>query len=590
MNKNRIIIILFLLVGIIGFASQAQAATLTQITATPSDVTAGNTTIYTIAFNTATTILNTGKITIEFPAGFDVSGASFDSWTGFDGGQTLTVTTQTITITRDGLGTSSIAGAKTIVLGNIINTAVTANNYQITVTTKNAADTTLDGPTGTIYFQIFSSHSETDINGIYYLRDDAQTHYQNRGGSGTGIDIGTLSRTAPISDGYRYCVAWVQFYFDENGTYTQTNQITNIYYHIWWVTNSSQGMLGYNKTGDYGGAINESFTVNTVNSPNKVGYYLYTGKQTFASSQSILGNAIYNFGVIFSGIYPNIISYPNQSSFIIINLPDDATLQSLDSDSDGLTDYDELFPVAPTPPTNPHKADTDNDNWEDKYEIDNNLNPIDPDQAPTLGKWFIKQYDGGTANDYFGWFVSSISDIDGDGKDDVLVGVPYADPGGRTDAGSAYIYSSGIAGTLLKQYDGGAAADYLGYSVSSISDIDGDGKDDVLVGVPSADFSGGLTDAGSAYIYSSGTIGTLLKQYNGRAAADYLGYSVSSISDIDGDGKDDVLVGARYADPGGRTNAGSAYIYSSGTAGTLFKQYDGGAANDNFGYSVSSIS
>ncbi len=198
----------------------------------------------------------------------------------------------------------------------------------------------------------------------------------------------------------------------------------------------------------------------------------------------------------------------------------------------------------------------------------------------------IKQYNGETVSDYFGYFSSYISDIDGDGLDDVLVGAPYADPGGLSMAGSAYIYSSGT-GNLIKQYNGGRVSDNFGFSPSFISDIDGDGKEDVLIGAPYAD-PGGLSAAGSAYIYSSVT-GNLIKQYNGGATSDSFGYSISSIDDIDGDGLDDVLVGAPYADPGGLSMAGSAYIYSSGT-GDLIKQYDDTTAIDYFGMSVASIS
>lgn len=587
--KYLVVIILLLGMGFLSSSIQVRAAALGQSIATLSNVAAGSTANYTIALTTTTTIPNDGKIIIQFPTGFDVSTASFTSWTGFDGGQTLTVNSQIITITRDGLGTPSTAGAKTIVLGNIVNTSTPANNYQVTITTKSAADATLDGPTLSLYFQIFSSHSETAINGVYYLRSEAQTHYQNTGGAGSTYDIGTISKTAPTSREERNCGSWVQFYFDENGTYSQTNEMTNIYYHTWWTADNDQGTLGYKTSGAYGSSTDESFAVNTINSPNKAGgYYLYAGTQNFASPQNIFGNAIYNLTAVFKSTnrFPQIISSSGQSSFVIFNLPDDIDTLGLsqdsntDQDSDGVTDYDELF----TYYTNPYNADTDNDGWNDKFEIDNNLDPVDPEIAPNFE--FIKQYNGAAASDLFGTSVSSISDIDGDGKDDVLVGATGADPGGLSGAGSVYIYSSGTGG-LIQQYNGVATGDGFGNSISSISDIDGDGKDDVLVGAPNAD-PGGLSGAGSAYIYSSGT-GGLIKQFNGAAANSNLGDSVSSISDVDGDGKDDIIVGAPGASPGGVSYAGSVYIYSSDT-GNLIQQFNGGAAHNLFGNAVSSIS
>jgi hypothetical protein len=596
MNKKIIkkvfIVSAFLLgVGIFSSINHVNAASLTQNTATPYDVTAGSTTTYKIFFKTTAAIANTGKVLIQFPAGFNVSNATSTSWTGFDGGWNMSIASQIITLTRNG-GTSSTAGLKSIILSNIVNSTTTANNYQVTVTTKNATNTTLDGPSATIYFQIFSSNTATEIEGPYYLRRQTQTHYQYENGTGTGSDLGILSKTAPTSDEDRYCYQWIQFYFDENGTYTSTTTISNIYYHTWWMTDNNTGTLGYEKTGGFGDTQTESFTVNTTNSTNQVrSSYLYAGEQTFTSPQNIFGNAIYNFGIEFSNSAntPTITSYPDQSSFVIFNLPASTTIATLginqdgdtDYDNDELTDYAELF----TYYTNPYDSDTDDDDWNDKYELDNSLNPLDHDSAPSFGTW-VKQYNGGAISDYLGFVVSSIGDIDGDGKDDVLSGAYNASPGGLANAGSAYLYSSGT-GNLIKQYNGLAAGDNFGISVASISDIDGDGKDDVLVGAKGAD-PGSLSNAGSAYIYSSVT-GNLIRQYNSISAGDNFGYQISSIGDIDGDNLDDVLIGAYPADPGGLAYAGSVYIYSSGT-GNLIRQYNGAAASDYFGYSIASIS
>jgi hypothetical protein len=193
------------------------------------------------------------------------------------------------------------------------------------------------------------------------------------------------------------------------------------------------------------------------------------------------------------------------------------------------------------------------------------------------------QFDGQAVENYFGQSVSDAGDVDGDGFDDVIVGAWAANPGGLSKAGSAYIYS-GATGALLWQFDGQAADDRFGANLSGAGDVDGDGFDDVIVGANGAN-SGGLTGAGSAYVYSGAT-GALLWQFDGQAAYDAFGASVSGAGDVDGDGFDDVIVGAYFASPGGRASAGSAYAYS-GATGLLLGQLNGQAAHDNFGKSVS---
>lgn len=194
----------------------------------------------------------------------------------------------------------------------------------------------------------------------------------------------------------------------------------------------------------------------------------------------------------------------------------------------------------------------------------------------------LHQWNGVAAYDTFST-VSDAGDVNGDGYSDVIVGATGTDPGGLSGAGSAYVYS-GVDGSLLYQWDGAAASDAVGDSVSGAGDINGDGFADLIVGAFGAD-PGGLLGAGSAYVYS-GADGSLLYQWDGEAEYDAFGY-VSDAGDVNSDGFADVIVGASGASPGGLSNAGSAYLYS-GADGVLLHQWNGGMSTGYFlGGSVS---
>lgn len=197
----------------------------------------------------------------------------------------------------------------------------------------------------------------------------------------------------------------------------------------------------------------------------------------------------------------------------------------------------------------------------------------------------LYQKDGTAAGIQFGQSVAVAGDIDGDGKADFIVGASLASPGGLSHAGSAFIYS-GATGALLYQKNGLNSNDFLGWWVAGAGDVNGDGAADFILGAPFAD-SGGAIDAGSAFVYSGAT-GALLYQKNGAVSSDILGSSVAGAGDLNGDGKADFMVGASLASPAGIPYAGSVFVYS-GATGTLLYQKNGPDSNSFLGSSVAGI-
>jgi hypothetical protein len=146
---------------------------------------------------------------------------------------------------------------------------------------------------------------------------------------------------------------------------------------------------------------------------------------------------------------------------------------------------------------------------------------------------------------------------------------------GSGNAFAATVNLSTLDGTNGFRLDGVAASDYSGRSVSSAGDVNGDGYDDLIVGSsadPNGNYSGssyvvfgGAADMGATVNLSTldGTNGFRL---DGEAAGDRSGYSVSSAGDVNGDGYDDLIIGADGTDNNG-TDSGSSYVVFGVAAG-----------------------
>jgi Ca2+-binding RTX toxin-like protein len=199
---------------------------------------------------------------------------------------------------------------------------------------------------------------------------------------------------------------------------------------------------------------------------------------------------------------------------------------------------------------------------------------IDLAKIPAGGGFRIN---GAVQLDHLGWSVAGAGDVNGDGLADVVVGAKDADNRGRNAAGSAYVIfgrrSTAAVDTLNLgsngfRIDGATAGDQLGSSVAGGRDLNGDGRPDVLVGAPQADRNGRVNSGsvfvvlgtGSAAGVDAAALGAAGYAIDGAAAGDQLGGAVAATSDFSGDGRADALVGAPFADPTGRTDAGAAYV------------------------------
>ena len=167
----------------------------------------------------------------------------------------------------------------------------------------------------------------------------------------------------------------------------------------------------------------------------------------------------------------------------------------------------------------------------------------------------------------FGRGVAGVPDVDGDGVEDLLV--LAREPDG-TFYMRVYVFS-GATGALLTAVNTTLPFYAANGPISGVPDTDGDGAGDVLFGVPSADprvFGGGLDQAGEVYLYS-GSTGALLRRIVSPTPEQdaNFGFSVTGVSDVNGDGRGDLLVGARHGGYGDTVTPGRAYLLSGSGEG-----------------------
>ena len=175
-------------------------------------------------------------------------------------------------------------------------------------------------------------------------------------------------------------------------------------------------------------------------------------------------------------------------------------------------------------------------------------------------------YTGDNAGDLAGYGVAGVGDVNGDGFGDLLVGAPFHDLAG-SNAGAIYVVlgSATLTSTNLGTFPimiGEVANDEAGRNVAPAGDVNGDGFQDMLVGVMNQDAA--ASNAGAVYLIlgggtiSNASLGSKIK-YTGEATNDYAGTSTDAIGDMNGDGYMDFVVGAPQNDDG-ISQGGAAYV------------------------------
>ncbi len=195
----------------------------------------------------------------------------------------------------------------------------------------------------------------------------------------------------------------------------------------------------------------------------------------------------------------------------------------------------------------------------------------------------IGSWTGTTVGERFGFALSGAGDVNNDGRPDIIIGA-WGSSAGAPGAGRVYLYS-GIDGSFIRDHLGEAQGDGFGLAVGCAGNNNGDDFGDYMVGSQFNNNPGGV-NAGRVYVYS-GETGDLIRFHEGLFQGAELGSSVSCAGDMNSDGRDDLLLGARAWDVETDDRRGAAYVYS-GMDGALLLDFFGEEPGDWMGFWVSS--
>ncbi len=189
---------------------------------------------------------------------------------------------------------------------------------------------------------------------------------------------------------------------------------------------------------------------------------------------------------------------------------------------------------------------------------------------------------GDTLGDRFGFSISEAGDVNNDGFDDILVGIPFDGTNG-VEAGAVKVFS-GLDGSVLFFLPATAPGRTSGWSVAGLGDINGDGHDDFAVGEPQ---NGSSSAANSRVRIFSGIDGSLIRVHLSPVAI-FSGASVANAHDVNGDGTNDLIVGQPKFNPTSFGGRGRAQVFS-GADGSLIHTVFGTSADSRAGESVDGI-
>ena len=180
-------------------------------------------------------------------------------------------------------------------------------------------------------------------------------------------------------------------------------------------------------------------------------------------------------------------------------------------------------------------------------------------------------------NDQFGFGITNIGDLNGDGVNDLIVGANGDDEGGGA-RGAVHIMFMNTDGSVDSTVEINSSTangptltngDHFGKSVENIGDLNNDGVNDLAIGAHQDDDGG--TDRGAVHIMFMNTDGSVdstveinNETTNGPSMKDqdFFGFAVANIGDLDGNGINDLAVGA-YGDDGGAgvgNNSGAVHL------------------------------